>query len=172
MYFNSDNPLFWKRFVFQLNLISSPIICGTRTTAVKHRKRKLSGCIPTILRVEQTGIKNRGDKSRVSTERDFKLRVHIRNRSSIKSLRKCSLLPPKWKLRLYVPPSDKHIHAYYPPVKERGEDENTEDAEGQDVEDVGQEHLPFTVKTILTLLITDSSQCRDCRENRERECMT
>lgn len=61
----------------------------------------------------------------------------------------------------------KHIHTYYPPVKERGEDENTEDAERQDVKDVGQEHLPFTVKTILTLLITDGSQCRDCGGNTE-----
>lgn len=44
------------------------------------------------------------------------------------------------------------------PVKEGGEDDDTQDAEGQDVKDVGQEHLPFTVKTILTLLITDGSQ--------------
>lgn len=56
-------------------------------------------------------------------------------------------------------PCDKHIHL---PVKEGGEDENTQNAERQDVEDVGQEHLPFTVKAILTLLITDSSQCWDC----------
>lgn len=53
-------------------------------------------------------------------------------------------------------------HVYYPPVKERGECENTEDAEGQNVEDVGQEHLPFTVETILTLLIADGSQGGDC----------
>lgn len=50
---------------------------------------------------------------------------------------------------------------YYPPVKEGGEDENTQNAEGQDVEDVRQEHLPFTVQTILTLLITDGSQRGD-----------
>lgn len=39
----------------------------------------------------------------------------------------------------------KHIQTYYPPVKEGGEDENTQDAEGQDVKDVRQEHLTFTV---------------------------
>lgn len=51
---------------------------------------------------------------------------------------------------------------YDQPVKEGGEDEDTQDAEGQDVEDVGQEHLPFSVESILTLLITDGSQCWDC----------
>lgn len=67
-------------------------------------------------------------------------------------------------------PCCKHIHTYYPPVEEGGEDENTQDAEGQDVEDVGQEHLTFTVQTILTLLITDGSQGRDCGEKqRERK---
>lgn len=49
----------------------------------------------------------------------------------------------------------------YLPIKEGWEDEDTQDAKGQDVEDVGQEHLPFTVQTILTLLITDGSQCWD-----------
>lgn len=68
---------------------------------------------------------------------------------------------PKQKRTPYDAPCGKHIHTYYPPVKEGGEDENTQDAEGQDVEDVGQEHLPFTVKTILALLIADGSQCRD-----------
>lgn len=58
----------------------------------------------------------------------------------------------------------KYVHTYYPPVKEGGEDKHTQDAEGQDVEDVGQEHLPFTVQTILTLLITDGPQRRDCWE--------
>lgn len=53
-------------------------------------------------------------------------------------------------------------HACYPPVKERSENTNTQDAERQDVEDVGQEHLPFTVKPILTLLITDGPQRRNC----------
>lgn len=28
------------------------------------------------------------------------------------------------------------MHTHYPPVEEGGEDENTQDAEGQDVEDV------------------------------------
>lgn len=51
---------------------------------------------------------------------------------------------------------------YDQPVKEGGEDEDTQDAEGQNVEDVGQEHLPFSVESILTLLITDGSQCWDC----------
>ena len=51
----------------------------------------------------------------------------------------------------------KGTDTYNPPVKEGGEDEDTQDAEGQDVEDVGQEHLPFTVQTILTLLITDGT---------------
>lgn len=51
---------------------------------------------------------------------------------------------------------------YDQPVKEGGEDEDTQDAEGQDVEDVGQEHLPFSIESILTLLITDGSQCWDC----------
>lgn len=59
----------------------------------------------------------------------------------------------------FMMPSDKHTHNS--PVKEGGKDEDAQDAEGQDVEDVGQEHLPFTVQTILTLLITDGSQCWD-----------
>lgn len=44
-------------FKYVLDLSSSPIICGTRTTAVKDRKRKLSGCIPTVLRGKQAGTK-------------------------------------------------------------------------------------------------------------------
>lgn len=55
------------------------------------------------------------------------------------------------------------VHAGSPPVKEGGEDADAEDAEGQDVEDVGQEHLPFAVKPILTLLITDGSERRNCQ---------
>lgn len=54
---------------------------------------------------------------------------------------------------------DKHPND--PPVKEGGKDEDAEDAEGQNVEDVGQEHLPFTVQTVLTLLVADGSQGRD-----------
>lgn len=69
---------------------------------------------------------------------------------------------------LFAAHCGKHIHGYYPPVKERGEDENTEQAERQDVEDVSQEHLPFTVETILTLLIADGSQGRDWKHERER----
>lgn len=53
-----------------------------------------------------------------------------------------------------------------PPVQEGGEDADAEDAEGQVVEDVGQEHLPFAVKTVLTLLITDGSQRRNCQQVR------
>lgn len=53
-----------------------------------------------------------------------------------------------------------------PPVQEGGEDTDAEDAEGQVVEDVGQEHLPFAVKTVLTLLITDGSQRRNCQQVR------
>lgn len=49
------------------------------------------------------------------------------------------------------------VHVSNPPVKEGGEDADTEDAGGQDVEDVGQEHLPFAVKAVLTLLIADGS---------------
>lgn len=56
-------------------------------------------------------------------------------------------------------------HARYPPVKEWSENTNTQNAERQDVEDVGQEHLPFTVKPILTLLITDGPQSRNCWES-------
>lgn len=74
---------------------------------------------------------------------------------------------PNEKKILYAAHCGKHIHGYYPPVKERGEDENTEEAERQDVEDVGQEHLPFTVETILTLLIADGSQGRDWKHERE-----
>lgn len=73
----------------------------------------------------------------------------------------CSLHSPNkntYCMRLH----GKRTDTYDPPVKERGEDEDTQDAEGQNVKDVGQEHLPFTVQTILTLLITDGSQCRDC----------
>ena len=39
------------------------------------------------------------------------------------------------------------------PVEEGGEDEDTDDAEGQDVEDVGQEHLPLAVEPVLALLV-------------------
>lgn len=53
-----------------------------------------------------------------------------------------------------------------PPVKEGGEDADAEDAEGQDVEDVGQEHLPFAVKPVLTLLIADGSERRNCEQAR------
>lgn len=60
--------------------------------------------------------------------------------------------------RLRSPKQAKFVHTSFSPVKEGGEDNDTQDAEGQDVEDVGQEHLPFTVKTILTLLIADGSQ--------------
>lgn len=42
-------------------LIGSPITCGTRTTAVKHRKRKPSGCIPTVLRAKQGRDKHTGE---------------------------------------------------------------------------------------------------------------
>lgn len=58
------------------------------------------------------------------------------------------------------------MHVYSPPVKEGGEDADAEDAEGQDVEDVGQEHLPFAVKAVLTLLVTDGSQRRNCEQVR------
>lgn len=61
--------------------------------------------------------------------------------------------------------------SYYPPVKEGGEDENTEDAKGEDVEDVGQEHLPFTVETVLTFLIADGSQGWDCLEKQSEQKM-
>lgn len=50
----------------------------------------------------------------------------------------------------------------YLPVNKGAEDDDTQDAEGQDVDDVGQEHLPFAVQAVLTLLITDGSQRRDC----------
>lgn len=53
-----------------------------------------------------------------------------------------------------------------PPVEEGGEDEDAEDAEGQVVEDVGQEHLPFAVETILALLVTDGSQRRNWQQVR------
>lgn len=56
----------------------------------------------------------------------------------------------------------------HPPVQEGGEDADAEDAEGQVVEDVGQEHLPFAVKAVLTLLITDGSQRRNCPKKRVR----
>lgn len=49
------------------------------------------------------------------------------------------------------------VHVSNPPVKEGGEDADTEDAGGQDVEDVGQEHLPLAIKAVLTLLIADGS---------------
>lgn len=53
-----------------------------------------------------------------------------------------------------------------PPVQEGGEDADAEDAEGQVVEDVGQEHLPFAVKAVLTLLISDGSQRGNCPQVR------
>ena len=56
--------------------------------------------------------------------------------------------------------SNTNIHTHLP-VEEGGEYEHADNAEGQDVDDVGQEHLPFTVQTILTLLVTDSPQGRD-----------
>lgn len=49
-----------------------------------------------------------------------------------------------------------------PPVEEGGEDADAEDAEGQVVEDVGQEHLPLAVKAVLALLVADGSQSRNC----------
>lgn len=53
----------------------------------------------------------------------------------------------------------------YSPVKERGENKYTDDTEGEDVNDVGQEHLPFLVQSIFTLLISYSSHSRDCMEH-------
>lgn len=47
------------------------------------------------------------------------------------------------------------------PIKKWAKDGDAQSAEWQDVEDVGQEHLPFMIETILTLLITDGSQRRD-----------
>lgn len=47
------------------------------------------------------------------------------------------------------------------PIKKGAEDGDAHNAEGQDVEDVSQEHLPFIVEAVLTLLITDGSQRRD-----------
>lgn len=103
-----------------------------------------------------------GRDKRVSAERVKGKGAHMKTIKPLREIEHAACTYPKWKHILYAAQCGKHIHAYYPPVKERGEDENTEDAEGQNVEDIGQEHLPFTVKTILTLLITDSSQCRDC----------
>lgn len=65
---------------------------------------------------------------------------------------------------LYSQPNAEVKHVKNLPVKKGSEDEDTQDAEGQDVKDVGQEHLPFTVQTILTLLIADGSQRRDCEK--------
>lgn len=105
-----------------LDCLSSPVICGTRTTALKHRKRKLSGCIPTVLRGKQA------EES-----------------------------------ELFGPWHTTYTHLLqYLPVEKGRQDEDAQDAKGQNVEDIGQEHLPFTVQTILTLLIADGSQCWDC----------
>lgn len=67
--------LIWRkrRWLFPLNLIGSPIICGTRTTALKHRKRKMSGFIPTVLRGKQAETKEES----VLREVEFKLKAHI-----------------------------------------------------------------------------------------------
>ena len=52
-------------------------------------------------------------------------------------------------------------HTQYPPVEEGGEDEDTNDAEGKDMEYVGQKHLPLLIEAILTLLIRYSPECRN-----------
>ena len=47
------------------------------------------------------------------------------------------------------------------PVQEGEEDEHADNAEGEDVEDVGQEHLSLLVQTILTLLVSHGPQSRN-----------
>lgn len=51
------------------------------------------------------------------------------------------------------------------PIDERGEDEYTYDTEGQNMNDVGQKHLPLLVQAVFTLLIRYCSQSRDCRDH-------
>lgn len=95
------------------------MMCGTRTTAVKLKKRNVSGYIPTVLQ---------GDRVTHSVWQHT--RTHAQDHFSS-------------------------------PVEEGGEDANAKHAEWQDVEDVGQEHLPLAVEAIFALLVADGSQCRD-----------
>lgn len=47
------------------------------------------------------------------------------------------------------------------PVAHTAENHGGNDAEGKDMQHIGQQHLPLLVQAILALLVTDSSQHRN-----------
>lgn len=75
-------------------------------------------------------------------------------------------LPPQGPLAMWDPTRGLAQKDWTPvntslPVTQTAENHGGNDAEGEDVQHIGQEHLPLLVQAILALLVTDSSQHRN-----------
>lgn len=53
------------------------------------------------------------------------------------------------------------VSAHPLPIAHAAEDHGGNDAEGEDVQHIGQQHLPLLVQAVLALLVTDRSQHRN-----------
>lgn len=106
---------------------------------------------------------HKDNRSETQKSQSFWVHSHHPEKDISQDRRKKKEIKPSVKLNYWS------VFVSYTPVQKRGEDDDTQDAEGQDVDDVGEKHLPFTVKAILTLLITNGTQSWNCCRDKSRD---